>query len=95
MWYVYMLFCDQKIYYVGITNDLRKRVNEHKNKQSLFTKRFSDVKLVYCEEYVSKYDAAKREKQLKGWSFAKKQMLIEGTLGRNRRTEVVEVISRS
>ena len=94
IWYVYMLLCDQKTYYIGITNDLRKRLNEHRNKMSLYTSRFSDIKLVYCEEYIGKYEAAKREKQLKGWSNAKKHMLIEGTLGRNQCNKLVEVISQ-
>jgi len=60
-----------------MTNDLSKRINEHKNKQSFFTKKFSEIKLVYSEKYENKYDAAKREKQLKGWSRIKKQNLIK------------------
>jgi len=88
-----MLLCDQKIFYIGITNNIRNRLLQHKTEKSFFTKKFSDLKLVYCEEYQSKYEAAKREKQLKGWSHAKKQKLIDGTLGYNKCTELVEELS--
>ncbi len=76
-----MLLCDQKTFYVGITTDVKNRLNNHKTKQSFFTKKFSDIQFVYCEKYKNKCEAAKREKQLKGWSHAKKQMLVDGKLG--------------
>jgi putative endonuclease len=76
-----------------MTNDLISRIDEHKNKQSFFTKKFSDIHLVYCEKYSNKFDAAKREKQLKGWSKNKKQMLVGGKLGHNVCPELVEVLS--
>ena len=91
-WYVYMLLCDQKTFYVGITPDLVSRMKEHRNKQSFFTKKFSDLQLVYCEQYKDKKEVASREKQLKGWNRAKKQMLIEGKLGRNVCTEYAKVL---
>lgn len=89
-WFVYMLLCDQKTYYVGITPNLRNRIQEHKNKLSFFTKKFSDLKLIYCEKYDDKFEAVKREKQLKGWSRAKKQKLINGNLGINTCTKFAE-----
>jgi putative endonuclease len=92
IWYVYMLLCNQKTFYIGITNDLINRIKQHKNKQSFFTKKFSDVRLIYCERYQSKHLAAIREKQIKGWSRAKKQMLIKGKLGINTCTEFVEAL---
>lgn len=91
-WFVYMLLCDQKTFYVGITTDLKKRITDHRNKQSFFTKQFSDLNLVYCEKYMTEHDAALREKQLKGWSRAKKQLLINGMLGINVCTEFGEVL---
>ncbi len=94
MWYVYMLLCDQKIFYVGITNGIVNRFFSHIDKKSFFTKKFSDLKLVYTERYKNKYEAAKREKQLKGWSNAKKQLLIGGKLGYNVCTEFVEALLR-
>src|SRR3989344_729753 len=50
IWYTYILLCDQKTFYVGMTNDLASRLAEHKNKQSFFTKKFFDIELVYKEE---------------------------------------------
>lgn len=66
MWFVYILLCDKKTFYVGITNNLKKRLFEHKNKKSFFTKKFSDFELAHCEKYNKKYEAARREKQIKG-----------------------------
>jgi len=62
MWYVYLLLCDQKTFYVGITTNIVKRTREHTNKESFFTKKFSDIELVYCEKYMTEHEAAIREK---------------------------------
>ncbi len=78
-----MLLCDQKTFYIGITDNLKRRLEEHKNKESFFTKKFSEIKLVYCEKYKNKVEAAKREQQLKGWGRAKKEMLLKHKLGIN------------
>ncbi len=77
-WFIYILFCDQKIYYVGSTNNVERRLTEHQTKQSNFTHKFSDIKLVYHEKLDSKEKALLREKQIKGWSLAKKKALIDG-----------------
>lgn len=79
-WYIYILFCDQKIFYVGITNNLKRRLEQHKKKQSSYTKKFSDIKLIYFEKYKLRSQAEKREKQIKKWSIAKKKALIEGDI---------------
>lgn len=92
MWFVYMLLCDQKTFYVGITPDIVNRIRQHRNKNSFFTKKFSDLKLVYCEKYDSEHKAVLREKQLKGWSKTKKQMLIKGKLGYNTCTKLAEAL---
>lgn len=94
-WFVYMLLCDEKVFYVGITDDIKNRYIAHKNKQSFYTEKFSHLKLVYAEKYTTKYEAAKREKQLKGWSHAKKQLLIDGKLGLNACTEYAEALLRN
>lgn len=88
-----MLLCDKKTFYVGITNDVRSRILQHKNKQTISTKKFLILQIVYLEKYDDKFQAAKREKQLKGWSHAKKQKLIDGKLGINACNELVGVIS--
>lgn len=90
-WFVYLLFCDQKTFYVGITNNVKKRWEAHKNGESFFTKKFSEINLVYCEKYNSRHGAALREKQLKGWNRAKKYKLIVGKLGINS-VELDEVL---
>jgi len=89
-----MLLCDRKIFYIGITNNITERFLSHKTKKSFFTKKFSDLKFVYAEKYEDKFKSAKREKQLKGWGNAKKQLLIEGELGYNVCTEFVEALLR-
>ena len=83
--FVYILFCDQKKYYVGFTDNLKRRIKEHKEKESQFTRKFSDLSLVYYEEFNNRNVAVDREKQLKGWSKAKKEALIEG----NKQTLVI------
>lgn len=80
VWYTYILLCDQKTYYVGITNNLEKRISSHKAGKNIATKEFSDIELVYKEEYPNKRVAAGREKQLKGWTFAKKDALVRGNI---------------
>ena len=89
-WYVYMLLCNQKTFYIGITDDIHERIANHKKKLSFFTKKFSDLELIYSEKYHNKYEAAKREQQLKGWSSAKKQILIDSRIGINSCTNLVE-----
>ncbi len=88
MWFVYMLLCNQKTFYIGISDDLKNRFFQHTSKLNISTKKFSDLELVYAEKYLNKFEAARRETQLKGWSHAKKQMLIDGRLGINSCTEL-------
>jgi putative endonuclease len=64
--------------YVGITNDLIRRVYEHKSKSTdSFTEKYDVVKLVYFEQFDDPENAIKREKRLKKWSRAWKISLIE------------------
>jgi putative endonuclease len=66
------------VLYLGMTNDLLRRVSEHRSGQVPgFTKRYNVTKLVYFEELGSAWDAIAREKQLKGGSRRKKIELIE------------------
>ena len=79
MYYVYILTNKTNaVLYIGVTNDLKRRLYEHQNEQiEGFTKRYHIHKLVYYEEYTSVYDAIAREKQLKGWKRVKKNQLVE------------------
>ena len=64
--------------YVGVTNNLMRRVYEHKNKLvEGFTKKYNINKLVYFESYNDVKDAIKREKQIKGLKRFKKNALVE------------------
>ncbi len=65
--------------YTGVTNDLRRRVYEHKEKMVAgFTKKYHIRKLVYYEILRDAESAIAREKQIKGGSRQKKEGLIEG-----------------
>lgn len=76
-WFLYILLCDDKSYYVGITNNLEKLIAEHIRKESRYTEEFNDIDFVYSEKFMSEQEAVKREKQIKGWTFEKKRSLIE------------------
>jgi putative endonuclease len=66
------------VLYTGMTNDLNRRVHEHKQKTgSGFTKRYNLTRLVYCESTSDVRAAIAREKQIKGWLRSKKIELIE------------------
>lgn len=66
-----------KVLYIGITNDLQRRMYEHKNKLVAgFTKKYNLIKLVYFEEFTNVNDAIAAEKKIKGWLRIKKINLI-------------------
>ena len=77
-YYVYMMASpNNKALYTGVTNDLRRRVCEHKSKLiEGFTKRYNVCKLVYYERTHNINAAIAREKQIKGWTRVKKNALI-------------------
>jgi putative endonuclease len=77
-YYVYILANEAKMLYVGVTNDLSRRIYEHKRKLiEGYTKRYNLSRLVYAEETDDVSAAIAREKQLKGWLRIKKVALIE------------------
>ncbi len=78
-YYVYILACDSNsTVYIGVTNDLKRRIAEHKSGQiEGFTKNYHVHKLVYFENCHDINAAILREKQLKKWSRKKKNTLIE------------------
>ena len=77
-YYVYILANKvNTVIYIGITNDIKRRIYEHKNKVvEGFTKKYNINKLVYYEVFDDSYNAITREKQLKGWIRAKKDELV-------------------
>jgi putative endonuclease len=67
----------RNVLYIGVTNNITRRVYEHKNGLNKgFTKKYNANDLVYYELHGEIYEAIKREKQLKGWSRLKKNNLI-------------------
>ena len=66
-----------RVMYIGVTNDLARRLFEHKNDcADGFTKRYHVHKLVYYEHYQDVHYAIAREKELKGWTRTKKNALV-------------------
>ena len=71
---------NKTVIYTGVTNNLKRRVQEHKNKiGSSFTKNYNITTLVYYESFNRIYDAIAAEKKIKSGSRAKKIALIEST----------------
>jgi putative endonuclease len=77
-YWVYIVTNRSRTLYVGVTNNLVRRVHEHRSKAiEGFTKRYNINQLVYYEETHDVLAAIAREKQLKGWLRRKKVALIE------------------
>ncbi|MDR6559447.1 putative endonuclease [Arthrobacter pascens] len=76
--YVYMLRCSDKSYYVGSTVNLEWRLAQHHSGDAAYTRRRRPVELVWAEEFERIDDAFFREKQVQGWSRAKREALIKG-----------------
>ena len=76
-YYVYMLTNGSGTLYTGVTNDLLRRVFEHRSKLVAgFTRKYNVTRLVYYEVTEDILSAIRREKQIKGWLRAKKVALI-------------------
>ena len=77
---VYIVRCADGSYYVGVTNDVGRRLKEHVLgvNEGAYTHDRRPVKLVYAESYRYVADAIHREKVLKAWSHKKKKALIRG-----------------
>lgn len=77
-YYVYIMTNTSRTLYTGVTNDLRRRVYEHKRKLGEgFTRRYNVTTLAYYEATPDIRAAIAREKQIKGWVRARKIALIE------------------
>ena len=77
-YYVYTMSNRSKTLYTGVTNDLERRVYEHKHKMiDGFTKKYNICKLVHYEVTDDIENAIEREKRIKGWKRDKKIALIE------------------
>jgi len=75
--YVYIMNSPTGTLYTGMTNDLKRRVNEHKQKLTEgFTKKYNVTRLAYYEETSDVQTALAREKEIKKWRRSKKIALI-------------------
>ena len=77
--FVYILECKDKTFYVGCTNDLERRLDEHNNSKSgaHYTKIRRPVTLKYKETFSTLGDARKREAEIKKWKRENKMELIK------------------
>lgn len=81
-YYVYITTNITKtILYTGVTNELKRRLYEHKedalNKKIHFAAKYNAYYLIYWERFQNIEDAIDREKQIKGWTRVKKELLIK------------------
>ncbi len=79
--WVYLLRCSNGSYYVGHTDDVARRLEEHSaGKGAEHTRKYRPVHVVYTEPFDSECDAIRRELQIKRWSRSKKAALAAGEL---------------
>ena len=79
--FIYILRTTGNKLYIGHTNNLRRRLQDHGNSLGAkFIKDYGKFELVYSEEFDSRVEAMRREKQIKGWTRVKKEALIAGSL---------------
>ncbi len=79
-YFVYIMASPSRTLYTGVTNNLQRRVFEHKNKLiEGFSKKYNVALLVHHETFGEITDAIAREKQIKGWVRRKKIALIEAS----------------
>ena len=77
-YYVYIVRCSDGSYYIGVTNNVESRINQHNEgyDHRAYTYSRRPVELLYSEMFTEILQAIAREKQLKKWSKAKKEALI-------------------
>lgn len=81
--WMYILKCADGSYYTGSTRDLEGRIYEHQNGLGAnYTRKRLPVELVYCEDFETIEQAYHREKQIQGWTKAKKEALISENFDR-------------
>jgi putative endonuclease len=78
VYHVYILASASRVLYTGVTNDLKRRVYEHKQRRvPCFTQKYHVTQLMYFEVFGDVRDAIAREKKIKAWTRAKRIALIE------------------
>jgi putative endonuclease len=78
MWYVYILQCQNKALYTGVTNNIERRFKDHQTgKGGHYTSYNKPKRILYKEKFKTLSEAKAREQQIKRWSKAKKLALIK------------------
>ena len=81
MYFLYIVRDSRNNLYIGQTNNLEKRLQYHRNGNGAkFLKNNSTIELAFSERYETRSEAMNREAQLKKWTRAKKEALIDGNL---------------
>ena len=90
-YYIYILLCSDNSYYIGVTNNIQNRIIQHESGSDSLSYTFNKrpIKLVYTETFNDIKQAIEREKQLKKWSRAKKEALI------NNETDKLNELSKN
>jgi len=79
MWYVYILQCQNKALYTGVTNNIERRFKDHQiGKGGHYTSYNRPMRILYKEGFKHLSEAKNREQQIKRWSKSKKLALIKG-----------------
>jgi len=77
--WVYILKCADGSYYTGHTDDLDKRISEHRTGEyCVYTREKGPVTPVFAQECATRVEALEAERRIKGWSRAKKEAMIRG-----------------
>lgn len=87
MYYVYILLCDNEMFYTGYTENIPRRLREHRNGRSTYTSRFTEIQLVYFEMHRSRAMAMKRERYIKKRGRRYRERLIEAFEEANKEVE--------
>jgi predicted GIY-YIG superfamily endonuclease len=78
MWYVYILECQNKAFYTGVTNNIERRFKDHRaGDGGHYTSYNRPKRILYTEGFKDKSEAETREQQIKCWSKSKKLALIK------------------
>ncbi|PJE63857.1 hypothetical protein COU89_01065 [Candidatus Roizmanbacteria bacterium CG10_big_fil_rev_8_21_14_0_10_45_7] len=94
MYYIYILRTSANTLYIGQTNNLERRLKEHfdkKSKAAKYTRSFETLTLVYQEEYETRNEVMRRERQVKKWPKAKKEALITGSIKSKMKDVITDV----
>lgn len=77
-WYVYIVRCGDNSFYTGLTNNIRRRLNQHNtNRGAAYTKGRGPITLIHLEPFATHQEAARREIAIKKLTRAQKEQLVE------------------